>query len=125
MIISRHFNFAFFLLKIAFRGILISRLGQNSVFRGILILRFEGVFLKNTLYLCIFRGQKKKFSRLGQNSEFHCILISRLSSKFVFRGILLSRFFVLDRETAKFSCNKVILQNKKYKEKSVCDLTGQ
>jgi len=33
--------------------------------------------------------------------------ISRLPAKTIFRGILISRFFELGRETAKFSCNKV------------------
>ena len=36
-----HFNFASFLPKIAFHGVLISRLGQNYEFRGILISRFK------------------------------------------------------------------------------------
>jgi len=59
------------------------------------------IFSKKTDFLCIL------ISQLPTKSIFRDILISRLSSKCFFRGNLILRFFILDRETAKFSCHKV------------------
>ena len=54
------------------------------------------------------------FFFLPKNQNFWCILISRFSSKCIFRGILIWPFFELDRETAKFSCNKVYWITRKH-----------
>ena len=55
-----------------------------------------------------FRSGSKIPSSSSSSSIFWYILISRLSWKCIFRDILISRFFELNRETAKFSCNKVV-----------------
>ena len=60
-----------------------------------------------------FENTSEKFRsglKISSSSIFWCILISRLSWKCIFRDILISRFFELDRETAKFSCREIFLQ---------------
>ena len=63
--VRSHFNFAVFLLKIAFHSNLISWLRQNSVFRGILISRFEGEFKKYFIFV-YFRGLKEEIFLVGK-----------------------------------------------------------
>ena len=68
---------------------LVRKLHQHHHFRFLIVNKTGFMHFSNAIKKWIF---------------FSCILISRLTENIVFRGILISRFFDRDHETAEFSC---------------------
>jgi len=68
----------------------------------------EKFWIVNYISLC---HSNLFFAQLPAKTIFRDILISRLNSKLcIFRGILISRFFEINRDTAKFSCRESFMQ---------------